>query len=241
MQDKNFLKKIVQAAKNEKKVALEIGPGSGNLTSYLDREYSKVIAIEKDRDLIPILEQRIPGLELFEMDFLDFPDSHLPEKIEQLGKISLFSNIPYKYTSSFLTLFCRYFFLFSEAVIMIQKEVAEKLLSKRANLSISAKVQAAAEVKKICDVPGSAFYPPPRVESTILYLEWKEWLKHDWNAFETFIDQLFLHKRKQLGGMLRKIYPDSPTQSLLKKASLKESDRAHQLTPDQLVALFHYL
>lgn len=202
------------------------------------RHFSHLIAIEKDHRLIPTLQKRCPNAKIYEMDFLLFPNSELCSYIESLAPILLFSNIPYQYTAKFLTIFTQWSHLFSEAVILIQKEVADKLLAPYPSSYLTALIQSKAKITKIKKVPKESFYPKPQVESTLVHLSWLDWDRKKWESYRSFLSLLFERKRKQLFSSLRKKYPAPLIESLLQKNKHKRDIRAENIKVEQLITLF---
>jgi len=175
LSNKNILEVMADAAELTKRdVVLEIGPGLGSLTEILAERAKKVIAVEKDRDLIPILRTKFAdkqNVEIIEGDILTInpPLGGLAAK-----SYKIVANIPYYITSHFLRLFL------SEnnppvggrpklMVLMIQKEVAERIVAKDGKESLlSLSVKAYGKPEFIRKVPRGAFSPPPNVDSAII-------------------------------------------------------------------------
>src|SRR3989344_6369689 len=170
----NFLKNeaalrdMVHAAELSKRdTVLEVGPGMGVLTEALAEKAKRVIAIEKDVDLIPILKEKFrtqKNVTIVQGDILKFTNYKLLTK-----NYKLIANIPYYITSKFLRLFL------SEAkvkpscmVLMVQREIAERIMArdkKESLLSLSVKTYATPSIIRI--VPRGSFVPPPTVNSAI--------------------------------------------------------------------------
>src|SRR3989344_4687207 len=143
LKNKRILEEIIRVGEVSKKdVILEAGPGHGELTELLARRAKKVIAVEKDRDLIPLLQEKFSknkNVEICKGDILEFNSNKLPDK-----NYKLIANIPYYITSRFLRLFLSQTkFRPKLAVLMVQKEVAE---------SLSVKAQNAPSFPKITEV-----------------------------------------------------------------------------------------
>ncbi|KKU16560.1 MAG: Ribosomal RNA small subunit methyltransferase A, partial [Candidatus Giovannonibacteria bacterium GW2011_GWB1_45_9b] len=142
LKNKRILEEIIRVGEVSKKdVILEAGPGHGELTELLARRAKKVIAVEKDRDLIPLLQEKFSknkNVEICKGDILEFNSNKLPDK-----NYKLIANIPYYITSRFLRLFLSQTkFRPKLAVLMVQKEVAERILvkdGKESLLSLSVK------------------------------------------------------------------------------------------------------
>jgi 16S rRNA (adenine1518-N6/adenine1519-N6)-dimethyltransferase len=176
--DTNILQKIVQAAElNKQKAVVEIGPGIGALTEQLCRAAGNVLAVEIDQRLLPILEETLSpydNVEVIHGDILKL-DVHalLREKLTAYEKISVVANLPYYVTSSILMKLLEDRLPLEHIVVMIQKEVADRIAAKPGSkdygsLSVAAQYYAEAEVA--LTVPASVFIPRPNVDSAVLKL-----------------------------------------------------------------------
>lgn len=201
------LEKIVAAgAVCNRDSVLEIGPGRGVLTEKLLHTGATVLAIEKDRDLIPLLAEKFStyiengSFELIEQDILDFDPKSIPSAYK------LIANIPYYITGLILEKFLSASHQPTRAVLLVQKEVADRIIArdgKESILSISVKVYG--EPKIIATVPAGAFTPAPTVSSAILLIEniSKNFFESiDERVFFSVLQATFGKKRKQLAGTL---------------------------------------
>lgn len=144
---------------------VEIGPGEGSLTSVMLERGAKVVAIEKDSRLIPLLRQKFAGqnFTVLEGDALEFePD---------LNNYTLVGNIPYYITGALFKTFLTAKNQPSTLVFLIQKEVAERVARSKKESVLSLSVKAYGEPKYVKTVPAGAFSPPPQVDSAILAVE----------------------------------------------------------------------
>jgi 16S rRNA (adenine1518-N6/adenine1519-N6)-dimethyltransferase len=185
---------------------LEIGPGQGVLTERLLKVAGKVIAIEKDRELIPVLQEKfnqeitLGKLELIEADILTFNPNTLK------GDYKLIANIPYYITGAIIEQFLSSKHQPLSMVLLMQKEVAERIVAKDGKESIYSIAVKAYGIPKIIDkVPAGAFNPPPKVDSAILYIYdiSRSFFKDiDEALFFSVVKAVFGKKRKQIGGSL---------------------------------------
>jgi 16S rRNA (adenine1518-N6/adenine1519-N6)-dimethyltransferase len=176
--DPNILNKIVQAAElDEHKGAIEIGPGLGALTQQLAVTAGKVMAIEIDQRLIPILQETLEGFsevtvihgDVLSVDLPSLIKSHL----EGCSPISVVANLPYYITTPILMRLLEEKIPLQHIVVMIQKEVAERMNAEPGTKdygSLSVAVQYYAETKLITHVPHTVFIPQPHVDSTVIRL-----------------------------------------------------------------------
>ncbi len=217
------LKKIVEAGLlTPKSTVLEIGPGKGALTVKLLESGATVIAVEKDHDLIPVLEDLFaPYIKqkkffLYEGDILTID----LKKIGIGGKKGLYTviaNIPYYITGEIMRLFLEARDKPETIVFLVQKEVAERIVKKDTKESIlSLSIQAYGEPHYIATVPRGAFVPAPNVDSAIIQIK-NISAKHFKNKTEedTFFQTIkagFKAKRKK---MISNLYPLFPKETLI--------------------------
>lgn len=239
----NFLKsnlalnKIVEGGKVEaNEIILEIGPGKGALTSKLLEKGAIVIAIEKDRDLIPIIEERFHSeiqkgkFLLINKDILEFDVSDIQNK-----KYKIIANIPYNITGAILKKFLTENMQPSLMVLMVQNEVAKRIVAndkKESILSIS--VKAYGKPKNLMKVSKKYFSPPPKVDSAIILIDDinkdlfnKENIKEE--TFWKIVHAGFSHKRKVLLSNLKNFDKNTNWQETWNKLNLKEKVRAEDL------------
>ena len=176
--DENVLNKIVSLIKIENKSILEIGPGTGNLTSYiLKSNPKKLIVIEKDKELIILLKKKFEEkIEIINEDILK-----INEKNKDKEKLIVFGNLPYNISTEILTKWIlnlkNKIFWFDSLILMFQKEVADRIISnfnssKYGRLSVLANWKL--DVEKVFDISPNCFYPKPKVESSLLFFRPKK-------------------------------------------------------------------
>lgn len=193
------LNKIISAANIDKKdIVLEIGPGLGVLTKELAINSKKVIAIEKDRTMVQILKETLSefkNIEIIQDDILEFNDYSLLTK-----NYKLIANIPYYLTSPLIRKFLESKNKPEEIILMIQKEVAQRICSKPGDMSLlSVSVQFYAEAKIISYVSKNCFWPAPKIDSAIIkIIPKKEKLPVGSDLFFRVVKAGFSHPRKQL-------------------------------------------
>lgn len=149
---------------------LEIGPGLGTLTAKLAARARQVVAVEFDEALARSLPQRVPAanLAVVHQDILRFDLTSLPPNYKVVA------NIPYYLTSKLLRVLCESANHFSQAALLVQKEVAERVCARPGEMSLLAvSVQFYAEASLGQVVPAALFTPPPKVDSQILRLAWR--------------------------------------------------------------------
>ena len=202
--DHNILKKISSLIKIEDKSILEIGPGTGNLTSYiLKNNPKKLLVIEKDKLLVNHLKKK------FENKIIIINDDILKINEKKLynERLIVFGNLPYNISTEILAKWIINLdtknFWFDALILMFQKEVADRILSKfntsnYGRLTILANWKL--EVEKICDIKPGSFFPKPKVDSSLLFFKPKKkfyQLKNSKNL-EKITRTFFNQRRKKI-------------------------------------------
>ena len=170
--DRNILEKIVNVTSIKNKIIVEVGPGTGNLTSFiLKNNPKKVIVIEKDNDLAKNLNINFgEQLTIINDDVLNINENLLFDE-----KVTVFGNLPYNISTEILSkwiLNLKDNFWFDHLVLMFQKEVAERIISpfnKSTYGRLSILSNWKLDIKKICDIKPESFSPKPKIDSTLLF------------------------------------------------------------------------
>jgi len=176
LKNKTFLSKIVQAGGiSSKDTVLEIGPGTGILTEALLKIGAKVLAIEKDPQLVTFLKEKFKtnkNLTVIQADIRDFiRNQEFKNSKLKIKNYKVVGNIPYYLTSYLLKLILELEKKPEIIVFMIQKEVAQRIIAKSPKMNLLAvSVQFFAKPEIIVSVPKTAFYPQPKVDSIIIKL-----------------------------------------------------------------------
>jgi 16S rRNA (adenine1518-N6/adenine1519-N6)-dimethyltransferase len=258
--DRGTAEKIVSAlGVVASETVVEIGPGKGVLTTILARNAFKLIAIELDRVLAAQLRMKYaawPNVEIIEGDILKIDISTVlgprpgalagvkdaPKQIAQVV-----GNIPYYITSEILLRLFKYHEYFNRMVIMVQKEVAERIAAKPGGKEyglLSATAQLYAKVEKLFTVPPGAFAPPPKVDSAVLRLtvapQWER-LRVPEREFIEFLKLSFGQKRKTLVNNLKSRYDVPLLQQALKKAGVRADARSETLPLEKAAAVFRFV
>ncbi len=241
LKSESALRKILEAGQvNTEDSILEIGPGTGALTDFLVGKSKKVIAIEKDRDLIPLLEEKYSkeiagnGFELVEADILKFDPSLLSGRFDT-PHYKLIANIPYYITGAIIEKFLSTPFQPTCMVVLIQKEVAERIIARDHKESIlSIAVKAYGIPKLVAKVPPGAFVPPPSVDSAILSIEGITrdfFVDADEALFFKVLKGVFGKKRKQIGGSLAELLGNKEKTTLaLEKSGIDGKTRPEDIS-----------
>lgn len=242
--------KIVESADIKKDdIVLEVGPGLGFLTNLLSKKAKKVIAVELDDKLAAVLKtgldlQEIENVEVINKNILDIsPSSFLPAK----SSYKIVANLPYNITSVFLRKFLSTKSGLDSMVLMLQKEVAERITAKPGDMSLLAvSIQFYAEPEIIQIVPQDDFWPRPEVGSAVIKIKinssTKEKIKVDEKNFFRLVKIGFSAKRKMLKNNLANGYhiDQEEAEERLKKAGFSQKVRAQELSVADWISLLSY-
>jgi len=249
--DQRILESIVSAAvesKNEN--IIEIGAGVGLLTDLLCKNAKRVVTIEIDDTLPPMLEETVPhaNFSLHLEDVLTTDLSTLAKEHFNGERFSVVGNLPYYITAKILDKLASHASLFDRAVIMVQKEAATRLQSAPGSKEYRAATvtaQALFDIDYICTVPPHSFVPAPHVESAVICLTPKKnsvLQDADVPAFLRFTDLTFLARRKQLKGVAKALgsTPEKVSAALV-SLGFPQTARAEELSPKNMIKLFYLL
>jgi len=238
---------------------LEIGPGRDALTSLLSKRARRLIAIELDRVLAAQLRMKFsltPNVEIIEGDILsiDFdtlfgpkPGSTRPGIELTPEKVQVIANLPYYVTSDTLLRLFEYRRYFQTIVLMLQREVAERITASPGGREyglLSATAQLYARGEKLFTLPPEAFTPAPKVQSTVVRLTVApklDRLRVPEAEFVNFLKLSFAQKRKTLWNNLKPQYSGEFLRGALEKAGVKPEIRAEALSLEKSAALFRAL
>ena len=202
--DQNIINKIINTVEIKNKNILEIGPGTGNLTSkILLKKPKKLLVIEKDKDLAFLLDKEFgEKIIIINKDVLQINENFLEK-----DTLTVFGNLPYNISTEILIKWIlnidKRKIWFDRLVLMFQKEVADRITSKfntknYGRLSILANWKL--DIKKICDIKSSCFSPRPKVDSSLLVFKPKrKFFKiKDPKNLELITRVFFMHRRKMI-------------------------------------------
>ena len=181
---------------NRPQLIVEIGPGRGALTALLLAHAERVVAVEIDPAMIALLGERFAG----DAKLTVVPGDVLQTDLSQWGPAVLAGNLPYYITSPILDRIFAARTALREAVLLVQREVAERLVADPGSRDyglLSVRTQVYAEAKYLFKVPPGAFSPPPKVESAVVRLVMRDAID-DQEKFLEFAARCFSHKRKTL-------------------------------------------
>lgn len=249
--DRSVLRKIVDIIDPKKdELVIEIGAGKGALTFPLAERSGKVIAVEKDQDLVPFLRESgkenlaVLGRDVLGVDFRAL----VADERAFAGKVKLAGNLPYSISSPLLFKILKDKDLFSACVFLLQKEVAERLAAQPGSKDyapLSILFQLHFDIRLRLRLAPGTFSPPPKVLSTLVSFEKRPeplFVIRDEDEFRRFLRVAFAQRRKTLLNNLKSLHlPLGLFKEFLLRFGLKETVRAEQLTIGQFVALFELL
>jgi len=233
--DKNVLEKIVNTTKINNKTILEIGPGTGNLTSYiLKKNPKKIIVIEKDNSLAINLKKKFNDqIIIINEDILKIDETKLFKE-----QVTVFGNLPYNISTEILSKWIvnlKDNFWFDCLVLMFQKEVANRIVadfntSNYGRLSIVCNWKL--NIKKICDIKPESFSPKPKIDSSLLFFYPKNnFVKiDDPNNLEKVTRVFFNQRRKMLKKPFNQLF--NGDQKILDKLKINLNLRPQNLSLD---------
>lgn len=249
--DPNILRNIVAAAElDANKGVLEIGPGIGALTQHLAEAAGRVVAVEIDQRLFPVLKETLADyshVQLIHGDILKIDLEELfQEHFQEVSQVSVVANLPYYVTTPIVMKLLEARLPLEHIVVMVQKEVAERMGAAPGTKqygSLSVAVQYYCEPKVVAIVPGSVFIPRPDVDSAVIRLTVRSKppveVKDELFFFE-FMQSCFAQRRKTLwNNMISKFGKDNKEQltRALNRCNIDPSRRGETLSISEFARL----
>lgn len=243
LNDPNILRKICAAAKlREEDHVIEVGPGKGSLTEHLARGAGKITAIEKDTRLKTFLDEKFAESEnvrfvyedVLKIDFSRFSDGK---------KTKLVSNLPYNISTQILFKLLDERELFSKIVVMLQKEVAQRISSPKGRKSygsLSVLLQSCFGVTLAFRVSRHAFYPVPEVDSAVVVLDPLKdpvFSVSSEKTFRTVTRYAFSSRRKTIRNSLGNFFEREVVEQALSDSGIDQGRRAESLSVEEFARL----
>ena len=246
--NEKILEKIKKNADlNENDYVLEIGPGKGALTSrLLDSNIKGLHAVELDKDLIRLLENKFSNKEKFSLEqgnilSIDLKNSNKFTKVV--------ANIPYNITGLILDLFIGRLgklpkYKLKKIIFLMQKDVVDRIIAKEGNSNngaLSTRIKLLSEVKKICDIEPSSFNPPPKVYSSLvtftpLALSSRLDLETE-KIIENLLKVTFNARRKKLRNTLSSVFSKENISNLEKQSKINFNLRPQDISVEKWIKL----
>ncbi|WP_081453796.1 16S rRNA (adenine(1518)-N(6)/adenine(1519)-N(6))-dimethyltransferase RsmA [Mycoplasma suis] len=240
LRNKNIQKRIANAINSSGyKFLLEIGPGCGQITQYIELEEKVYLGVEVDSSLCSHLTSKFTTANILNKDFLLLQEEDIQLFNEQ--KVLLFGNIPYSISTKILLKFL-YINHFEESFLMIQKEFFESISAKcntKQYSSLAVFLQSFCDISKLFEINRLNFYPKPKVDSIFFSIKKKEKYSEIFlKEYFDFIKKCFFSPRKILWNNLRKIYEENILEELFYKNNLLKNIRIQELEPEKIMKLF---
>ncbi len=248
LRDQRTIQRIIEAlAPKAEETIVEIGPGTGALTSVLVESGSRVIAVEFDNKLVPHLNERFGEYANFKLVHADALTTDFCAEILPARSARLVANLPYNISTAILQRLILQRSCLEELVLMLQREVVERVLAPAGTTDrgfISVLVEAYCETEKLFDVAPGAFRPPPKVWSSVMRLKFRPQIAvevQDEKLLWATVSAGFAQKRKTIlnnlrntSGRLQEVLKRNGGASIvLCKAEVELQRRAETLTIDE--------
>lgn len=241
--DKNLQEKIVNSCNlQESDIVLEIGPGRGEITQLLLAKAKRVIAVEIDRELCKILDEKFKEYSNFELRNADILKTALPKQ----KNLKVIANIPYYISTPIIAFLLHHRAIFKVIYLTLQKELAKRLIAcpgSKAYGAFSCFVQFYTQPEILFPIKNSSFSPRPKVDSCFLRLKIlyppKQKVRNEKLLFR-IIRLAFSQRRKLLKNNLSKITPESKVLHYLKACGLPANVRAENISLSHFIQLADY-
>lgn len=246
--DGNIVRSIVEKAEvGEEDYVLEIGPGIGTLTEELALRAKKVVAVEIDKKLIPILEQSIgkyKNVEIINEDILEVDLERLIEEKFQGKSVKVVANLPYYVTTPIVARLIEEDLNIESIVVMVQKEVAERMAAPPGSKtygSLSVLIDYFTKPEIVLSVPRTVFMPQPKIASAVIKLDLKKDLEDiDSDKLFKVVRASFSKRRKTVLNALSSYGFDidkDRVRECLEKAGIDPSERAERLSTEDFIEI----
>lgn len=252
LRDQRTIYRIIEAlAPKADETIIEIGPGTGALTTVLVARAARVIAVEFDNKLAPFLNQRLGSFPTFKLLMGDALRVDFCAEILPAHTARLVANLPYNISTAILQKLIAQRHCLDEMVLMLQREVVERVLAPPGTTDrgyISVLVEAYCEAEKLFDVAPGAFRPPPKVWSSVMRVKFRPRINAevtDESLLWETVSAGFAQKRKTIlnnlrhasGGLQEKLQRNGGASIVLCKAGIELQRRAETLTVEEWTRL----
>tara|TARA_R100001143_G_C3329479_1_gene118750 strand:+ start:133 stop:927 length:795 start_codon:yes stop_codon:yes gene_type:complete len=221
LSDRNIVAKIIQAlGAGPQDHVIEIGPGQGVLTGELLASAASVNAIEIDRDLVSMLQQKFAVMDSFTIHESDVLKTDFNTLLSAQNPVRIIGNLPYNISTPLLFHLLAYLHGIKDMLFMLQLEVVDRLVASPGTKNygrLSIMLQYFCQIEKLFTVPPGAFSPPPKVHSAIVRLIPKtsdQLVLQNPVTLEKLVRQAFSHRRKTLRNNLKGLLSDEELSAL---------------------------
>lgn len=246
--DKNFVDKIVDGADVSGKNVIEVGPGIGTISYEMAKTCKKLVLIEVDETLIPILEENMSdfrNVTIINQDILKTDLKEIQDKYFDGESFEFVSNLPYYITTPIIEKIFEEDLDCKSMTIMVQKEVADRMLATEKDKdysSLSVFVKYYSDAKLLTKVPKSVFMPQPKIDSAVLRLDLRIYDEDvDKEKLFALVRAGFLKRRKTILNSLSAVAEKEDLKKVFEKTGLKENLRAENLSLDDFIKIANEL
>ncbi len=245
LKDPRTVQRIVEAlAPRSDETIVEIGPGTGALTAALVERAGRVVAVEFDQKLEPLLRERFASFANFKLVMGDALTTDFCAEIQPARQARLAANLPYNISTAILQRLIAQRSCITEMIVMLQREVVERVLAPAGSSDrgfLSVLIEAYADTEKLFDVAPGAFRPPPKVWSSVMRLTFRSGIIANEDLFWDTVSAGFAQKRKTILNNLRNaagslrdtLQRNGGASIVLCKAGVELQRRAESLTIDE--------
>lgn len=246
--DKNFVDKIVDGADVAGKNVIEVGPGIGTISYEMAKTCKKLVLIEIDSTLIPIIEENMEefdNVEIINADILKTDLVEIQEKYFGGEPFAFVSNLPYYITTPIIEKIFEDEVNCTSMTVMVQKEVADRMLADEKSKdysSLSVFVKYYSDAKRLTNVPKSVFMPAPKIDSAVLRLDLRAYDKDvDRDKLFSLVRAGFAKRRKTILNSLSAVADKEDLKAAFASLGLKENLRAENLSLDDFINIANNL
>lgn len=238
LNDDDIIEKIVSVFKIENENVIEIGPGTGNLSRKLLEKNNKVVAFEIDSNLVELLKEKIN-----QKNFILFEENFLNVDLTPYKNYWIVANIPYYITAEIIFKILEKKQNFHGVVLMVQKEVAERIcseinLSTYSKLSVTCQYYANVKIEFLVDK--KMFFPQPKVNSAIISFKFKKNIDYD-KDINNFFKLCFSQRRKKLINSLKQKYEKKSVEKVFQALNFSENIRIQEMNIEKIIELYKKL
>ncbi len=245
LKDKVIIEKICNSFSKEADSIVEVGPGQGALTKFLDKKEQPLFLVEKDKRFEKNLSELVGSEHLHMGDALKLNwADHLNNILPEAKGIWFVSNLPYNVSVPLFISFCKAHRI-KYLTLMFQKEVGNKLAPplnlKNSNNSLKCIADNFFKVRELCQVGPQNFNPRPKVQSVVLTFVRRDRPRiplEEFDLYQALLRKLFQFKRKQIATILRPYFPDEELRELLSSHHVSFDARAESLNSDTVSKIF---
>ena len=233
----DIIAQIADSAVGKTDSCVEVGAGLGVLSAALCERFKTVTTVEIDRSLSDVTAFTLKDKPNHKMVYGDFLRVDFKSLVTE--PVTVVGNLPYYITGDILKKLFKNYSDIKRAVVMIQKEAADKLMAPprdKQYRAISVMAQYLCDIWVVCDVSPDCFIPAPHVDSTVICLDFKEGVKNP-QEFFVFVNRVFSARRKKLKSVFDKDKKQT-AENVLSELGFSESARCEELSPDDLYALY---